>query len=519
MTKSLPRKSFLLVLVPIVLMVVLFYVLQWKAKVEVENFLNRKIPDNIAFNYDELKVSVIKGNFLFSNPHIEIRNNANDTIQLTVDLEEIRIEDIHYWKFFNDKEIIVDKILIISPDFIFQTSPGNKKEKSDKIIKLLKPIHVEDLGVENGSIKIIQDRDSEVLKLDSLYVNLEGGYTNFDIINKKIPFAYNSVDIHFREFSASLGKFESIDIAKVQLSENRIRLNKIHFFTKFSKKDLNQVIAHERDHIDLEITEASVADIDFGFENDSLVFTSKSSMLSGLDLEMFRDKNVADDLSNKPLYAKMLRSLPIKFSIETFGIANSRLSYKEEELGKENSGELRFEDISGKIKNLNNLAGDEKVKIVLDSKLMGEGEMHMDWSFNVNDPDQRFLVKGSLDNLNTKRLNDFLTPTLNVQTEGIIDQLYFTISGDEYVANGDVKMNYNDFRFQVLNKDRLKINKVLTFIGNLFIDDGSKADEDGYRYGQIENVERDQTKSFFNYLWISLKEGLLHVLSGNGKKK
>ena len=298
-----------------------------------------------------------------------------------------------------------------------------------------------------------------------------------------------------------------------------IKLNKTHFFTKFSKKELNQMIAHERDHINLEIAEASVADINFGFENDSLLFTSESSMLSGLDLEMFRDKNLPDDFSNKPLYAKMLKSLPIKFSIETFDIANSRLSYKEEELGKENSGELRFEDISGKIKNLNNLLGDDKVEIVLDSKLMGEGDMHLDWSFNVNDPNQRFLVKGSLDNLHTKRLNDFLTPTLNVQTEGVINQLYFTISGNENVANGDVKMRYNDFRFNVLNKDRVKVNKILTFIGNLFIDDGSKADEDGYRYGQIENVERNQTKSFFNYLWISLQEGLLHVLSGNGKKK
>ena len=97
--------------------------------------------------------------------------------------------------------------------------------------------------------------------------------------------------------------------------------------------------------------------------------------------------------------------------------------------------------------------------------------------------------------------------------------MYFTISGDEHVANGDVKMRYNDFKFKVLEKNGLKINKVLTFIGNLFIDDGSKTDENGYRYGDIENVKRNQNKSFFNYLWISLQEGLLHLLSGNGKKK
>ncbi|WP_347343954.1 hypothetical protein [Maribacter aestuarii] len=157
--------------------------------------------------------------------------------------------------------------------------------------------------------------------------------------------------------------------------------------------------------------------------------------------------------------------------------------------------------------------------IVLKSDLMGEGKLNFDWSFKVNDPDERFLVQGSLSNFDTTSLNDFLVPSLNVKTEGQIEQLYFTISGDEYVANGDVKMRYNDFKFKILEKDGLGINKVLTFIGNLFIDDGSKTDENGYRYGAIENVERNQKKSFFNFLWISLQEGLLHLLSGNGKKK
>ena len=481
--------------------------------------MHRKIPGNITFNYDKLKVNIVQGNLFFSNPKIEIRNNANDSVQLTVGLAQINIENIHYWKLLKNEEINVDRILINKPDFTFQTRQKKLNEESNKTIKLLKPIYVEDIVVENGRIQIIEDGEVEVLRLDSLFVNLNGGGTNVEIINEKIPFVYNSLDIELRNFQASLGKFEAVEIAEVELSENEIKLNNTHLYTKFSKKELNRLIARERDHIDLEILQTSILDIDFEFKNDSLSFTSKSSMLSGLNLKIFRDKNLRDDLRNKPLYAEMLKSLPLNFSIGIFDIADSRISYKEEEKGKENSGELRFENISGQIKNLSNLHSEDDVNINLDSQLMGKGDMHLDWSFNVNEPDQRFLVKGSLANLNTESLNDFFTPTLNVQTEGMIDQLYFTISGDENVSNGDVKMRYNDFRFKVLNKDKLKINKVLTFIGNLFIDDGSKADEDGYRYGTIENVERNQTKSFFNYLWISLEEGLLHVLSGNGKKK
>lgn len=148
---------------------------------------------------------------------------------------------------------------------------------------------------------------------------------------------------------------------------------------------------------------------------------------------------------------------------------------------------------------------------------MGVGKFHLDWEFDVQNLQNTFLISGGLSNFNTANLNDFLVPNLRTQTTGTIDQLYFTISGNDNVATGDIKMSYEDFKFQVLNKERNGIKKVLSFIGNLFVNDGSKADENGYRYGNI-NVERVKNKSFFNYLWINLQDGLLDVLTSNGKK-
>lgn len=496
-----------------------YFFFQWRAKIAVEDFLGRKIPDNITFTYEDLKVDFLKGDLLFLNPNIEIRNNATEDTQLSVDVERIGIGDIHYWRLFHHEEIKVSEILINEPDFTFQKRE-QQKEKPDKVIKLLKPIDVEDLIVTNGSVRIIGEDDLEVLQLDSLFVDLNGGRTNVDIINKKIPFEYNTIAIEFENFSASLGEYENIDLKGFELTDDKIILNNAHIYTKLSKKELNQVISHERDHLNLEISETTIEDFAFKFLSDSLLVTAKSGNLAKLDLEVFRDKNPPDDLRNKFLYAKMLTSLPFQIDIDTLSILDSSVSYKEEEEGKENSGELRFEDLSGQITNISNLPNEEeKMQIVLNSQLMGEGEFNLDWSFMVKDPNQRFLVQGSLSDLDTSSLNDFLVPSLNVKTEGEIEQLYFTISGDEHVANGDIKMRYHDFKFNVLEKNGLKINKVLTFIGNLFIDDGSKADENGYRYGDIEDVQRNQKKSFFNYLWISLQEGLLHLLSGNGKKK
>jgi hypothetical protein len=496
-----------------------YFLLQWGAKIAVKDFLNRKIPNNISFVYEELIVDFLEGNLLFLRPEIEIRHNTTDIEQLTVNLEEIGIEDIHYWKLFYHKEIVVSQILIDEPDFTFHKRESHK-EKPDKVIKLLKPIYVEDLVVKNGSVRIIEEDSLEVLRLDSLNVDLNGGQTNIGIVNKKIPFEYNSIVVDLKNFSALLGKYEKIETDGFKLDNDEIILSNTHMFTKVSKQELSQQIPYERDHLNLEIEETIITDFNFNFDQDSLLVTANSGDISKLKLEIFRDKNPPDDMRDKFLYAKMLKSLPFHIDIETFNISDSNLVYEEEEEKKVNPGELRFENLSGQIKNISNLPNEEdEMQIVVKSDLMGKGLLHLDWSFKVNDPDQRFLVQGSLINFDTTSLNDFLVPSLNVKTEGQIEQLYFTVSGNEYVANGDVKMRYNDFKFQVLGKNGLRINKVLTFIGNLFIDDGSKTDENGYRYGAIENVERNQKKSFFNFLWISLQEGLLHLLSGNGKKK
>jgi hypothetical protein len=104
-----------------------------------------------------------------------------------------------------------------------------------------------------------------------------------------------------------------------------------------------------------------------------------------------------------------------------------------------------------------------------------------------------------------------------VQIKGKVNELYFTAYGNRNFANGTMKMKYEDLEFELLKKDRLKINKVLSAIGNLFINDGSDADAQGYRYGAIE-VERDPSKSLFNYFWSCTQDGLLSTIMGDGKK-
>ena len=56
------------------------------------------------------------------------------------------------------------------------------------------------------------------------------------------------------------------------------------------------------------------------------------------------------------------------------------------------------------------------------------------------------------------------------------------------------------------------------YLGNLFVTKDSEGNPGDFRYGAID-VERDPTKSYFNYLWINIRAGIFDTVTGNGKKE
>lgn len=512
------KKILLYLFVSLLLLTGLYFIVQWQAKAGLEDALQRKLPPHITLFYQDLTVDILSGSARFTKPLLEISNKTTDRTGLSLRADGIAIENLHYWTLYDDNIIRVSNFTISRPEITVREYDSVSQEQKDTV-GLLKHIEIDRFTIVDGKLDFLNVSNDTVLKVGKLNGEVLGFLTKPELINQRIPFAKDSFEIAFENLEAPSGEYEDLDIARVYYDGRELQMQKIAFKTKYSREALSRTLARERDHFDLEIPEVTLSQLLVEYRNDSLFIGAEKGQFNGVDLTVYRDKGLPDDLREKKLYGQMLRNLPYKLDIDKIDITDARVVYEEEVKSHSEPGILSFEKINGTIKNISNLVEEkEDVQISLNSQLMGEGELQLDWSFSVHDPNHRFLASGSLGYLNTVRLNKFLEPNLRVGLEGQIQQLYFTISGNQYISNGDVKMRYEDFKFKVLDKDRSKIKKVLSFIGNLFVSDGSKADEDGYRYGDIDEVERDNTKSFFNYLWISLQDGILSVLSGNGKK-
>ena len=495
---------------------------EWKMKKEVVSFLERKIPDHIDFSYDKLTISLLKGNIAFNDVAVVNLGKQTSSCEIKVDAEKLSIKGFDYWKILFQKSIYIKSLTLTKPHLNFKTCPENADNEAvnkTNPIKLLKEIFVEEIIFDEGRVEIWDTNEEvELIAVDQLNLSLKEVATDPDIITKYVPFTFSEYNIEIQNFNAPLGKFEKLEMQSMVINNSTIDITDIVLSTVYSKAELSREIVYQRDYINLSIPTIKVENHNYLVSNDSLHVNFKELLLSQPKLEVYRDKSRLEDFRNKPLYGKLLQKLPFKVAIDTVFIEKGAIIYEENIPNDAKAGALSFDNLDATISNLSNkIIVKDPVQIQLNADLMGTGKFHLNWQFDVYDPRSTFLISGGLSNFNTSSLNDFLVPNLRTQTTGTIDQLYFTISGDEYTATGDIKMRYEDFKFQVLNKERNGVKKVLSFIGNLFINDGSKTDEDGYRYGDIE-TERIKNKSFFNYLWINLEDGLLDVLTGNGKK-
>ena len=117
-----------------------------------------------------------------------------------------------------------------------------------------------------------------------------------------------------------------------------------------------------------------------------------------------------------------------------------------------------------------------------------------------------------------RSMNLFTQPNLKVQLEGELLQTYFTMQGNPNQSRIDLKLKYDNFEVKVLDKEGTKINKFLSSVANLFIKKNSETTSDDFRESFSE-VERDNTKSVFNFLWLNVKAGLLEAMTGGSKKR
>mgnify|MGYP003665971558 CR=1 FL=1 len=482
------------------------------------------LPKTVKIAYKDISVNVLSGHVGLTEPVVSVYGKTTNRINAKVALKSLDLNGFGYFDYFFNDKIGLDAIMINQPKITYF---HNDAVKSNSYLDafgsgLKQAVEIESIQIKDGNIEIYKvSKDSLMLKSEAI---------DFNISMLEIDQAKNSNPIVYKDFSLicdnlfyMMNDYENLFLEHADFNSKDSKVSGLSIKTKYSTDELSQRISKERDYFNLKIDSVVIKDQDFGFKQDSLFyFKSQRIDFYQPDFKIYRDKLVEDDLSIKPLYSKSLRNLGFSIDLSNVFLKNASIVYTEKVKNDTEGGQLLFSKLNAEIKNLSNhyKNGENLVSIGVDAIFMENTPINVQWDFDVSHLDDAFVFKADMDALKADAMNQFMEPNLNVRLEGEIDKTYFTISGGNHIANIDLKLKYDDFDVIILKQDGKEKNKLLSSLVNLFVskDSKKKSDSDRFRYGTKEGVERDQTKSVFNYLWLNIKAGLLNAMTGDGKE-
>ncbi len=489
---------------------------------KLENFLKTELPETISADYEAIDVNLWRGSITIVQPKIVNRGSHTSRVNAQINLDTLMIDGFRYWNYLFTNDIHVGSVKLRRPKLLYNHDKSIPKNayKNSSLEQFTQKIKVDRFNIQNGELSIRNmETDSIMLCAKGVTVNVMQIVLDNASVNKQIPFSYDDYNLSFNDLFYGMGAYENLKISSAKITQNKASFNQLRVFTKYSKAELSQIIATERDHFDITMPSLVLEDQIFGYEQDSVFyFKSPKVILEDPKMDIYRDKSIADDLTIKSLYSSMLRDLRFHLTLSNIELKNGAIIYSEKVNADRPAGKLSFTNMNAQIKNISNTYDtNQKTTLDIAAIFMASTPIKVDWEFDVNDNNDGFVFKVDIGRLPSPDLNPFSQPNLKVQLEGDLLKTYATISGDANSSRVHMRAKYDDFKVVILDKEGERKNKVLSAVANLFIKKSSDNSNDGFRKSLKIDIERDKTKSIFNFLWISLKAGLAGIMTGDGK--
>lgn len=451
----------------------------------------------------------------------EIRNLSISPGSSGAATTTVALKSNHIAFNINKLEFIDRKLNLDIKDVLVENANGIIKAGENKLKKKpgsggIQSVIVRKLSLRNSNVTY--DKGSQPLAFNDLnaVVNMiEIGPKNN---NQGLDVKVKDYFLTTKNFSYKT-KFYLMSVGLLKLNKNKIQVNNFAMKPLVSRAQFIKMIPVERDLYDLKagnITAEGNWDL---FSNNKSINAS-NVLIQSADANIFRSKVPEDDPKIKPLYSKLLRSIKIPMYINNLDLKNSVLVYEEDTPQSAGPGKLTFGNFNMNVKNLNSAKTKGKptrVDVKINCSFMNLAPLSVNWNFDVANQNDVFTIAGRAANLPASGINPFIRPYLHVTaTSGTIQEMLFNFKGNPAGLNGTFNLKHKDLKIAVLNKNNQEKKGVLTAVANLLLKSNSGSLPEAV---EVEGVERDPTKSFFNLFWKGIEQGLKKTLIGRNVDK
>lgn len=475
------------------------------------NFLEENQTDLPIESYEDLKVNVWKGYLHVNN--IALKWDGSDSTQVsTIKSKSITIKGVSLIKLWKDKDVKINHIEILEPEIHLVKGMNTSKDTTTTSKKNQKApkINIAEVKVINAAFSNHYNNGD----VQTTFKIVDATFDNINVEDWNTPEKwYHDLDSYHLEIEQlyhKATKWEVLKIEKILLSDTSYEVQNLHFKTELGIKEYNAQLPHERDHYNVKLPQVTLSPAIMDMQDNKHRIMVSHIDFSSPTVEIYRDKLLPDDTSIKPLFSQLLRELKFNIQTEEIKINDAAITYTERVKGQNDGGSVQFSEFDVVITDAGNFKEVNKEKdliINIETTFMRSSKLSADWRFNPQNTDDEFHFQAKILNLDANRANEFTEPNLFVKMEGKIEQVYLNIHGNRSVSETDFAISYHELKVDLLKQNGKKHRKLISAIANIFVRRDSDTEVRKLQEEKVQ-VERDKTKSIFNFLWKNTLEGL-----------
>lgn len=470
---------------------------------EIVEGLEKEYPASVL-SYDEISVNALAGRATIKN--LRIKEGS-----FSLKARELSLNGFSYSDYLKNEDITIGRVHIKDPHIVINKSDSISKDPGRQGDMTGQKFRIKNFTVTGGDLKMI-DNDTASNTLYASLQNLRIGEIIFDkkIAGALLPFSYETINIKSDSLYYEMNSTHYIQAKLISFENKDLIVDDFSIIPKYSKEVFDTRIPYEKDWIALKIDRVNFKGLEWLKEEEQAHFIIPSTSIENAHLQIYRNKMLKDDTRIKPMYSEMLRELDFKIQLDSVHVTSSYIEYEENVLEDRSAGELSFHNVNASIKNLTNRNLDSPdfptTQIEADALFMGEADISLRWQFDVSNKMDEFQVNGRLGAIRADHINPFFIPAMSVEAEGKIESLYYDFYGNRNQANGNMQLSYREFKVNILKDGEQERRSLLSRLANLILKN-DMINEDV----QQENISvtRDKTKSFWNFLWLCIRDGAL----------
>jgi len=452
--------------------------------------------------------------------------------QFKLMVPSLNLTDFHIDQAYLDNNYLFDEIRLDKPEFTFyrnkvdsvQFNPYNAglskyfQEFSDNF-------SANKLSFNNARFEL-QTKNKTIaqtgidLSLNSFKVD-KNRSTQF--LNAS-QFAFNLNNV-VRADSKNWYQFEFGNISYSSDDKNFI-VRDIKIIPQYSQSQFPKIVGHQIDYYTGSLNEIRFSQIDLPrwFEKQEL--TGNSFLLEGLKLDVFRDKRLRFNESQRPAMPQdLIRNFGMQFYFDSLELKNANVSYAERIEESLSEGKIDFKELSASLKPFTNIpyliGRSPKSNLQVQARMMNIPTISAQIGFDMSSATNQFDVQGKIDTCDLKILNPMVSPAALVEiNSGKLNKFEFEFSGDNTEARGKLKFAYDDLKISILEiKDgSTRKSKFSSFLANSLMLK-SKNPRSKILLPDEISIKRDPSRSILNYWWKSIFDGAKNTFGIKDKKE